>query len=419
MPDWNVEIPSREELELMQLERLQSTLNRAYRQVKFYRRRFDELSIKPDDIQELAQVIKLPFTTRDDLSQNYPYGLFAVPLRDVVRIQSSPGTTENPVVVGYTAGDLRFWRELGARLYRSADVGKDDIVQIILASGLTNWARDLKDGAEHLGASVIPFSNLNFAKQLMVMRDYKTSVLVTTPSYARHLLTVMDTMGLMAADFNLKQAILVAEPLPANLRADLETGLQVRLSTAYGITEVLGPGLAFSCPHGDGFHFSEDHFLPEIVDPDTGERRPHGFPGELVITTLSTAAFPLLRFRTGDLTSLQADACPCGCPLIRLGDIVGRCDRIFSIGGIKIHPDQIAAYIQEVLQGHYPRHQLRLGRDETLAYLEINIEVDESLFSDEVKCLEAIGRRLRRQLRENLGIEAKVFLVEKISPAGS
>ncbi len=419
MPDWSVEIPSREELELMQLERLQSTLNRAYRQVKFYRRRFDELSIKPDDIQELAQVIKLPFTTRDDLSQNYPYGLFAVPLRDVVRIQSSPGTTENPVVVGYTAGDLRFWRELGARLYRSADVGKDDIVQIILASGLTNWARDLKDGAEHLGASVIPFSNLNFAKQLMVMRDYKTSVLVTTPSYARHLLTVMDTMGLMAADFNLKQAILVAEPLPANLRADLETGLQVRLSTAYGITEVLGPGLAFSCPHGDGFHFSEDHFLPEIVDPDTGERRPHGFPGELVITTLSTAAFPLLRFRTGDLTSLQADACPCGCPLIRLGDIVGRCDRIFSIGGIKIHPDQIAAYIQEVLQGHYPRHQLRLGRDETLAYLEINIEVDESLFSDEVKCLEAIGRRLRRQLRENLGIEAKVFLVEKISPAGS
>jgi phenylacetate-CoA ligase len=322
------------------------------------------------------------------------------------------------VVVGYTSGDLRFWRELCARLYRSADVGKDDIVQIILASGLNNWARDLKDGAEHLGASVIPFSNLNFAKQLMVMRDYKTSVLVTTPSYARHLVDVMHKMGLMAADFNLKRAILVAEPLPAGLRADIAAGLPVSIHTAYGITEVLGPGLAFSCAHGEGFHFSEDHFLPEIVDPDTGERRPYGFPGELVITTLSTAAFPLLRFRTGDLTTLQPDACPCGCPLIRLGNIVGRCDRIFSIGGIKVHPDQIAAHIQEILDGHYPRHQLRLGRDAGLTYLEIDIEVDESLFSDEVKCLEAIGRRLRRHLRENLGIESRVSLVEKISPAG-
>jgi phenylacetate-CoA ligase len=418
MPDWSVEIPSREELEMMQLERLQSTLNRAYRQVKFYRRQFDQLELKPDDIQDLTQVNKLPFTTRKDLSQNYPYGLFAVPLRDVVRIQSSPGTTDNPVVVGYTGGDLRFWRELSARLYRSADVGKDDIVQIILASGLNNWARDLKDGAEHLGASVIPISNLNFAKQLMVMRDYKTSVLVTTPSYARHLINVMDKMGLMAADFNLKLALLVAEPLPSSLRSDIAAGLQVSISTAYGITEVLGPGLAFNCPHGEGFHFSEDHFLPEIVDPDSGERRPNGFPGELVITTLSTAAFPLLRFRTGDLTTLQSDACSCGCPLIRLGNIVGRCDRIFSIGGIKIHPDQIGAYIQEILDGHYPRHQLRLGRDEALAYLEIEIEVDESLFSDEVKCLEAIGRRLRRHLRENLGIESRVSLVEKISPLG-
>jgi phenylacetate-CoA ligase len=416
MPDGSLEIPSREELELLQLERLQSTLNRAYRQVKFYRRQFDQRQLRPDDIQDLTQLTKLPFTTRDDLSENYPYGLFAVPLRDIVRIQSSPGTTENPVVVGYTAGDLKFWRELSARLYRSADVGKDDIVQIILAGGLNNWARDLKDGAEHLGASVIPLSNLNFAKQLMVMRDYKTSVLVTTPSYAKHLVAVMDAMGMVPADFSLKRALLVAEPLSAALRDEIAAGLQVSISAAYGITEVLGPGLAFSCPHGDSFHFSEDHFLPEIVDPDSGERRPDGFPGELVITTLSTAAFPLLRFRTGDLTSLQAGACSCGCPLIRLGDIVGRCDRIFSIGGIKVHPDQIAAYIQETLNGHYPRHQLRLGRDAALAYLDIEIEVDESLFSDEVKCLEAIGRRLRRQLRENLGIESRVSLVEKILP---
>ena len=194
------------------------------------------------------------------MSQNYPYGLFAVPLRDVVRIQSSPGTTDNPVVVGYTSGDLRFWRELCARLYRSADVGKDDIVQIILAGGLNNWARDLKDGAEHLGASVIPLSNLNFAKQLMVMRDYKTSVLVTTPSYARHLVDVMDTMGLMAADFNLKRAILVAEPLPSSLRAEIETGLQVSISTAYGITEVMGPGSGFQLSARRGLSFFRRSF---------------------------------------------------------------------------------------------------------------------------------------------------------------
>ncbi|MBM4288062.1 MAG: phenylacetate--CoA ligase [Deltaproteobacteria bacterium] len=416
MPDWRQEIPSRDELELVQLERLQSTLNRAHRQVKFYRRQFDELDLRPDDIQDLTQVTKLPFTSREDLSKNYPYGLFAVPLRDIVRIQSSPGATDNPVVVGYTAADLRFWRELGARLYRSAEVSKEDIVQIVLSSGLTNWARDLKDGAEHLGASVIPFSNLNFAKQLMVMRDYKSSVLVTTPSYARQLLRVREKMGLVAADFNLKRAILVAEPLPSALRAEIQAGLQVSISTAYGITEVLGPGLAFSCPEETGFHFSEDHFLPEIVDPDSGERRPFGLPGELVITTLSTAAFPLLRFRTGDLTSLHPEACPCGCPLIRLGDITGRCDRIFSIGGIKIHPDQIGAAIREILEGHVPRHLLRRGRDEALDYLAIDIAVDELLFSDEVKCLEVIGRRLRRHLRENLGIEARVSLVENLPP---
>jgi len=416
MPDWRQEIPSREELELLQLERLQSTLNRAYRQVKFYRRQFDERQLRPNDIQELSHLARLPFTTRADLSHNYPYGLFAVPLREVVRIQSSPGTTANPVVVGYTAGDLRFWRELTARLYRSAEVSKDDIVQIILAAGLNNWARDLKDGAEHLGASVIPFANLNFAKQLMVMRDYKTSILVTTPSYARHLIDVMETMGLVAADFSLKRAILVAEPLTPAVRDEIAAGLQVSLSTAYGITEVLGPGLAFSCPENAGLHFSEDHFLPEIVDPDNGAPCDLGVPGELVITTLSTTAFPLVRFRTGDIASLQAEACPCGCPLIRLGEIVGRCDRIFSVGGIKIHPDQVGSAIAEILSGHTPRHRLRLGQDAGLTYLDIEIQMDENLFSDEVKCLEAIGRRLRRYLRENLGIDSRVALVEKISP---
>jgi phenylacetate-CoA ligase len=414
MAEASQEPGSREDLEMLQLERLQSTLNRAYRQVKFYRRHFDKLGLRPGDIQELTDLTRLPFTSRNDLSENYPYGLFAVPLRDIVRIHSSPGTTEKPVVVGYTSRDLQNWLEIMARLYTSAGLGREDIVQIVLAPGLSNWGRDLKAGAEHLGASVIPMSFLNFPKQLMIMRDYKTSVLVTTPSFALHLVQVMDKLGMMAADFNLKKALLIAEPLPPAVRQEIAAGLQVKIDTAYGITEVMGPGLAFSCSHQEGLHFSEDHFFPEIIDPQTSRSLPPGEVGELVITTLSTTAFPLLRFRSGDLASLLDKPCDCGSRLIRLGEIRGRCDQIFSVGGIKVHPNQISFLIQELLHGYCPRHSLSLAREEALQFLEISIEINEDLFSDEVKCLEAIGRRLRRHLRENLGIESKVSLVERI-----
>ena len=299
-----IEAMDRGELELLQLERLQSTLTRAYRQVKFYRRQFDQLGLNLDDIRSLNDLARLPCTTRDDLSENYPYGLFAVPLRDIVRILSSPGTTEKPLVVGYAAPDLKLWLELLARLYVAAGVTREDILQIILPPGLANWRRDLQAGAEYLGASVIPPATLNFAKELMVMRDYKTSVLVTTPSVARHLLTVMARMNLSPAELSLKCALLVASPLPGAVRQEIEAGFQVKCATAYGITEVMGPGLAFSCGADGGLHFSEDHFYPEIIDPETGNPAPPGAPGELVITTLSTVAFPLVRFRSGDRTSL-------------------------------------------------------------------------------------------------------------------
>ncbi len=299
-----IEAMDRGELELLQLERLQSTLTRAYRQVKFYRRQFDQLGLNLDDIKSLKDLARLPCTTRDDLSENYPYGLFAVPLRDIVRILSSPGTTEKPLVVGYAPPDLKLWLELLARMYVAAGVTREDILQIILPPGLANWRRDLQAGAEYLGASVIPPAILNFAKELMVMRDYKTSVLVTTPSVARHLLTVMARMDLSPAELSLKCALLVASPLPEAVRREIEAGFQVKCATAYGITEVMGPGLAFSCGADGGLHFSEDHFYPEIIDPETGDPVPPGTPGELVITTLSTMAFPLVRFRSGDRTSL-------------------------------------------------------------------------------------------------------------------
>jgi phenylacetate-CoA ligase len=405
------EAMGREELELLQLERLQSTLTRAFRLVKFYRRQFDEHGLTPEAIRDLSDLKRLPFTTREDLSENYPYGLFAVPLRDIVRIVSSPGTTEQPLVVGYTSHDLKLWQELLARLYAAAGLTQDDIVQFILPPGLANWRRDLMAGAEYLGASVIPASSLNFAKELMVMRDYKTSVLVATPSLARHLVTVMARLGLTAPELSLKQALLVAAPLPSQVRYEIK-GLAVKIATAYGITEVMGPGLAFSCEANQGFHFSADHFYPEIIDPATGESLPPGTEGELVITTLSTVAFPLVRFRSGDLTSLNPEPCACGRTLMRLGPIRGRVDAIFSVGGIKVHPDQLGRLLRELLGGHLPHWSCQVQTEAGLESLALDITVDEALFSDEIKALEGLCYRVRRYFQDHLGIHARITLKE-------
>ena len=406
------EAMDREELELLQLERLQSTLTRAYRQVKCYRQQFDRLGLRPEAVRSPADLSRLPFTTRDDLSENYPYGMFAVPLRDIVRIQSSPGTTQQPLVVGYASQDVKLWLGILARLYAACGVTPEDILQIILPPGLANWRRDLQAGAEHLGASVIPAASLSFAKQLMVMRDYRTSILVTTPSLARHLLTVMERMDLTAAALSLRVALLVAAPLDLEVRREIEAGFQIQVATAYGITEVMGPGLAFSCGQGEGLHFSEDHFYPEIIDPESLVPVPAGAPGELVITTLSTVAFPLVRFRSGDLTSLLAAPCPCGRSLVRLGEITGRTDPIFSVGGIKVHPDQIEALLKEVMEGFLPQYRRRVVAEEGLEVLEIDLIAAEIFFSDEVKALEGLCRRARRHLQENLGIDARITLKE-------
>jgi phenylacetate-CoA ligase len=285
-------------------------------------------------------------------------------------------------------------------------------LQIILPPGLANWRRDLQAGAEHLGASVIPAASLSFAKQLMVMRDYRTSILVTTPSLARHLLTVMERMDLTAAALSLRVALLVAAPLDLEVRREIEAGFQIQVATAYGITEVMGPGLAFSCGQGEGLHFSEDHFYPEIIDPKSLVPVPAGAPGELVITTLSTVAFPLVRFRSGDLTSLLATPCPCGRSLVRLGEITGRTDPIFSVGGIKVHPDQIEALLKEVMDGFLPQYRRRVVAEEGLEVLEIDLIAAEIFFSDEVKALEGLCRRARRHLQENLGIDARITLKE-------
>jgi phenylacetate-CoA ligase len=401
-----------EELELLQLERLQATLTRAYRQVKFYRGRFEAAGLTPESVKSPADLARFPCTTREDLSENYPYGLFAVPLKDIVRIISSPGTTDRPLVVGYANQDVKLWLELLARLYTAAGVTPEDIVQLVIPPGLANWRRDLMAGAEYLGASVIPPATLNFAKELMVMRDYKTSVLVTTPPLARHLITVMNRMGLSPAELSLKKALLVAAPLPSAVRREIESRLRVKIATAYGITEVMGPGLAYSCPADLGFHFSADHFYPEIIDPETGAVLPAGQEGELVITTLSTVAFPLVRFRSGDRTCLVADPCPCGRTLVRLGEIRGRVDDLFSVGGIKVHPDQVRRLLEDMLGGHPPKFHWRVDTEEGLEILDLELIVEENFFSDEIKALEGLCRQVRRHVQDHLGINARLTLKE-------
>ena len=388
-----IEAMDRGELELLQLERLQSTLTRAYRQVKFYRRQFDRLGLNLDDIKNLADLARLPCTTRGDLSENYPYGLFAVPLRDIVRILSSPGTTEKPLVVGYAPPDIKLWLELLARLYAAAEVTREDILQIILPPGLANWRRDLQAGAEYLGASVIPPATLNFAKELMVMRDYKTSVLVTTPPLARHLLTVMARMDLTPAAFSLKKALLVASPLPQEARREIEAGFQVKLATAYGITEVMGPGLAFSCGADGGLHFSEDHFYPEIIDPETGGAVRPGAPGELVITTFSTVAFPLIRFRSGDRAVLLEEKCACGRTLVRLGEISGRVDSGLLRGRHQGASGPGGSPYPGSLRRTPPKIRHRVVTEKGLEILDIELKVEEMFFSDEIKALESCAAR--------------------------
>jgi phenylacetate-CoA ligase len=412
-PEGNVCIP--EERSQQVLERLQSTLNRAYRNVPFHQQRLQKAGIDPSDIQSLDDLQRLPFTTRRHLSENYPYGLFAVPLRDIVRIHTAPGTRANPTVSGYTRQDLHIWESMVATALRSSGVTPDDILQIRLDPGLATWGRDYQGGAEALGASVIPNTVLSIEKQRMVMRDYKSSVLVTTPSYAHQLAAYLVSKGLNRGDLNLKTLILVGEPASAAQRDDLEEKLHVRTWQHFGLSEVPGPALAYECENRSCLHVNDDHFLPEIIDPATGESLQAGAIGELVLTTLTTRAFPLIRFRTGDMARILPEACDCDCRLVRIEWRPERSDRLIRVRGVKIHEAQILAGIEAAL-GMPPQHACMFEkryREET--FLEIWIAVDDALFSDEIKRLENRIKAVRDQVQEATGVPVIVRLKEQAS----
>jgi len=405
------ECMSRENLVPLQMERLQATLHRVYQNVPFYRQAFDHLQLLPHDIKTLDDLGRLPFTTKADLRDTYPYGMFAVPLQEVVRIHSSSGTTGKPTVVGYTRNDILTWSDLVARFLTSGGVTREDVVQISFGYGLFTGGFGLHYGAERIGASVIPVSAGNTQRQIMIMQDFKTTALVCTPTYALYLSEVMSEMKVDPKSTSLRIGLFGSEPWSENMRQQIEERLGILATDNYGLSEIIGPGVAGECEIKDGLHLFEDHFFPEIIDPKTGEVLPYGQEGELVLTTLTKEAFPLIRYRTGDITSLNPAPCRCGRILIRMSRVFGRTDDMLIIRGVNVYPSQIEQVLLE-MDGTLPHYQIIVDRKGALDELEVLVEVSEGIFFDEMKRQRELVERIEERLRSTLGVSAKVKLVE-------
>jgi phenylacetate-CoA ligase len=404
------ECMEREELMQLQLERLQATLSRVYRSVPFYRKRFDEVGFDPDDLRSIADLARLPFTAKHDLIDAYPYGMFAVPLREVVRVHASGGTGSAAVVMGYTRNDIKTWSNLNARTLVAGGVTKDDVVQITFDYGLLTGAFGVHYGAERLGASVIPTSSGNTKRQLKIMQDYKTSALVATPSYALHLAEAMLEQGMNPSALELERCLLGGEPWSEVTRRRIQETLHVTATDNYALSEVMGPGIAGECLERSGLHLAEDHFLVEVVDPATLKPVRPGETGELVITTLTREAFPLVRYRTSDLTALLPEPCPCGRTGVRMRRLERRTDDMIIIRGVTVHPSAIAAVLREV-QGAEPRFQIVIERRHALDEAAVVMTLGESSFFDEMKRQTEFRDLVKRRLASELGVSFDVRLL--------
>jgi phenylacetate-CoA ligase len=412
------ETMDRRDLAQVQLERLQATLNRVARNVPLYRRRFAERDIDPETFADLADVRRLPFTTKADLREAYPYGLFAVPLRDVVRLHASSGTSGKPVVAGYTRNDVRNWAKLVARVLVAAGANRDDLVQIALGYGLFTGGIGFHYGAEALGAAVIPASSGGTKRQIAIMQDYRTTVFVATPSYALHLAETLASMDVNVNALSLRFGLFGAETWTEAMRAAIEDKLKLTATDNYGLSEIMGPGVAGECQVRAGMHVNEDHFLIEIVDPATGEPLPDGEEGELVITTLTKEAFPMIRFRTGDITRILPEPCPCGRTLRRIGRIVGRSDDMLIIRGVNVFPSRVETLLLEV-EGVTPNYRIVLTRSGALDEALVEVEPTEALLFDRVAEHQLLVDKLERRFASELGVGLSVRLVEPGSLARS
>ncbi|MDI6852360.1 MAG: phenylacetate--CoA ligase [Deltaproteobacteria bacterium] len=402
----------REALEGLQLRRLQAVVERVYHLVPFYRRRLDEVGVKPEHIRTLADLELLPFTTKQDIRDNYPFGMFAAPMEQIVRLHASSGTTGKPTPVGYTQRDLDTWAELIARTLTAGGVHRGDIVHIAYGYGLFTGGLGFHYGAERLGAAVIPVSGGQTRRQIMLIQDFGPNVICCTPSFALYLAEVGQEMGVDFKETKLRVGFFGAEPWSEAMRTEIESRLYLDALDIYGLSEIIGPGVGVECLEAkSGLHLWEDHFLPEIIDPATLERLPAGETGELVITTLTKEAFPLLRYRTRDVTSLTYNPCKCGRTLARMSRIQGRSDDMLIIRGVNVFPSQIESVLMDV-PGVAPHYQLIVEREGHLDTLEVRVEVDEAVFSDEVKGLQTLAQRIERRIKDYLTVSVKVKLVE-------
>lgn len=405
------ETMDRESLEQLQLERLQATLHRVYKNVNHYRKTFQKIDFFPEDMRTLEEFRKLPFTTRKDLVDNYPYGMFAVPLREVVRLHTPARNLDNPVVLGFTKNDLANWTDLMARNLTALDIGKEDVVQISLRYGMLTGPFGVQLGAERIGASVIPMSSGNFRAQVKVMRDFKTTTLVSTPTFALSLIKEMDTQGQDPKTLSLRCGIFGAEPWMEETRRVIEGFLPILAADTYGLTDVIGPGVAFECPEKNGMHIAEDHYIAEIIDPDTGEVLPPGEEGELVLTTLSKEAHPLIRFRTGDLTKCLVNECPCGRTHKRIARVGKRVDNLLFVRGSSFEPREIERILME-FSDPPPEFQVVVERIEGEDRISVLVEISDSFFFDEMKRQRAFVENLHKRISDFFGFEVKVRLVE-------
>jgi phenylacetate-CoA ligase len=401
-------VKKREEL---QLERLMDVVKRVYGNVPFYKKRFLKLKIKPADIKTLADIVKLPFTEKTDLREGYPFGMFAVNQQDIVEVHTSSGTTGKPVVAGYTKKDIDIWSEVMARTLTMAGAGKDDVIQNCYGYGLFTGGLGIHYGAQRVGAVVVPISAGQTKRQLQIMQDFGSTIITCTPSYALYLAEVAEEEGIKTKNLKLKAGVFGAEMWTEKIRDEIEKRLHLMALNIYGLTEIIGPGVAQECPEKNGLHIAEDHFYPEIISPDTLQPLPEGEKGELVLTGLTRQGMPMIRFRTKDITTLHRGKCKCGRTLVRMERITGRSDDMLKIRGVIVFPSQIEKALLEI-KGVEPHYQILVTRPQHLDELEVNVELTGKMFSDEVKHIEALRRKIEDHIEDKIGLRIKVNLVE-------
>lgn len=410
---WNesLECAKSHEMAALQSFRLSQIVRRVYENVPHYRQKMEEIGIKPEDIKSVDDLNKLPFTTKQDLRDTYPYGLFAVPMDEVVRVHASSGTTGKQIVVGYTKNDVGVWEECTARAITAAGGGKHDFMHVSYGYGLFTGGLGMHYGAEKVGATVIPASVGNTQRQITILKDFGSTLICCTPSYALYLAETMAEMGLTKDDISLKAGIFGAEPWTEEMRVEIENKLGLKAYDIYGLSEIIGPGVSFECSAQSGMHISEDHFIPEIIDPDTGEVLPLGEQGELVFTCITKEAFPLIRYRTRDIAVLQRAECSCGRTLIKMLKPRGRSDDMLIIRGVNVFPSQVESVLLS-LGNTAPHYQLIVGRENNNDTLEIQVELSQEMFSDTVSNIENCENAIKAAVESTLGISAKIRLVE-------